>query len=123
MESTDQKSPAIGVENFILERKQKSDRPSRAMATIEDDDERLLNQIGYTQVGISNPSMICMLKAPGYDPAFLKMVNSILCHISPGGSRFRPSNVRKSTQSWRTSFCCVGMGIWFFNGILYIGVG
>lgn len=49
MEITDDKSPVV-VGSSIASKEVKSAKGDRTMATIEDDDERLLNQIGYTQV-------------------------------------------------------------------------
>lgn len=48
MASIDEKSPAEGV-SIVRNKEEKSTR-GRTMAAVEDDDERLLNQIGYTQV-------------------------------------------------------------------------
>ena len=49
MPSSEEKSPALEVSS-IPTSEAKSQQRGRTMATIEDDDERLLNQIGYTQV-------------------------------------------------------------------------
>ena len=49
MASTDQKSPVADVSSITTKEVRATQR-GRTMATIEDDDERLLNQIGYNQV-------------------------------------------------------------------------
>jgi hypothetical protein len=48
MASTDEKSPPVSGLQFTHNEKGKN--PRHPMATIENDDERLLAQIGYTQV-------------------------------------------------------------------------
>jgi len=52
MESTDQKTSVAAVKEgpAFEEKKNRTGGPGRPMATIDNDDERLLNQIGYTQV-------------------------------------------------------------------------
>lgn len=52
MASTDEKSPVADVSS-VTTKEVKATKRRRTMATIEDDDERLLNQIGYTQVSLS----------------------------------------------------------------------
>lgn len=47
----DQKASLEPTDAPVTDKPQSADRRSSNMATIEDDDERLLNRIGYTQVG------------------------------------------------------------------------
>jgi hypothetical protein len=58
MASSDEKSLVVDISS-ALRREASSNKRDIVMATIEDDDERLLNQIGYTQVRLpQNPLRI-----------------------------------------------------------------
>lgn len=78
------------------------------MATIQDDDERLLARIGYKQVGpvhalnLPRDNLTEMIYVvSGIETRIFEVVHSFLCDIHPGRSRVRPGDVRISIGGWR----------------------
>jgi hypothetical protein len=94
---------------------------AKPMATIRDDDERLLAQIGYKQVmaaiipnrGSHSPSQT------GATTGTHQMVHCVICHLYPWCSGFRPCNIRKPYFRWRTCDSCLVLVLWILLRILH----
>jgi hypothetical protein len=124
MASSDEKSPVVGVSS-APERKVRSKRQGRSMATIEDDDERLLNQIGYTQVSLPDRALQLDLsdQLTGSESSLHQMVDVVLRHLSSWSFGICSSHVWQPIESWRTSCFCMGMVYWIFDGIMHLRFG
>lgn len=91
------------------EQRLKNNKPD-IMATIADDDDRLLVRIGYTPVC----SLLVFVVGdadlkPGLAETLLTMVNRVLCDLDSWSARISASNIWRSYDLWRTCNMCVGM--------------
>lgn len=83
------------------------------MATIVDDDDRLLARIGYTPVSTARyltryrPTQLA-----GPTPAFLKMVHCVLRHIYPRCTGFGTCDVWSANEFGWTGHSSMGMVHW-----------
>lgn len=92
------------------------------MATIEDDDERLLARIGYRQVqatAVLDTNADDTDSRVGAEARVHKVVNGLLCHLDSWSSRFGTCHIRDSCQFWWPSNCSMGMVYWISHGNVY----
>lgn len=90
------------------------------MATIADDDDRLLARIGYTPVRASEVMIVhSLILGTGAPPSLLEMVHSLVCYLDSRCTRFSASDVRRSNDLRWTSNGCVGMVHWQHHGVLH----
>ena len=121
MASIEQKVIEVDVSS-ITDIGMKSGRRPSTMATIEDDDERLLNQIGYTQVREPYNTIegARLSRLVGSKSSFHKMVDVVLCHLCARGFGISPGNIWKSIKPWRTCSFSMGMVNRISDGFVYI---
>lgn len=85
------------------------------MATISNDDDRLLQRIGYTPVKsapTSHSNKIHQLTHSGPPTSFFKMVHRLVCHFDSWSAWFRTRNFRKPNAIWWSSYCSLGVADW-----------
>jgi hypothetical protein len=97
-----------------------SHRDRNIMASIADDDDRLLARIGYTPVSASSLVVSKPLRlGVGSPPSFLEMVYGVVCDLYSRCIRLSASNVRRPDGFRWTSNGCMGMVHWQYHGILH----
>jgi hypothetical protein len=90
------------------------------MATIADDDDRLLVRIGYTPVSVPSPPLEHYLRLfTGATKTFFKMVYRFIRHLNSRCIGFSPSNLWCPNEFRRSSDSSMGMVHWQHHGILY----
>lgn len=83
------------------------------MATIADDDDRLLVRIGYTPVSAEvSLSIQWLMWVLGTAETFLTMVDRLVCYIDPGCTWLSSSDFWYPDELWRSSNMCLGMVHW-----------
>jgi hypothetical protein len=103
---------------------QKGSNSQDIMATIADDDDRLLVRIGYTPVRfLMNHTGRDAHSSLGSAETFLTMVYRFLRHLDSRSSRISASNVRRTDDLWWTCNMCLGMVHWQCDGILHSQFG
>jgi hypothetical protein len=89
---------------------QKESSGQSSMATIADDDDRLLVRIGYTPVrGPTKTLRRNTHWTSGLATAFLTMVYRFLRDLDPRSARIGASNIRRTDDVWRPCNMCLGM--------------
>jgi hypothetical protein len=97
-----------------------SHRDRNIMASIADDDDRLLARIGYTPVSKSSLVIFKPLKlGAGPPPSFLEMVYGLVCDLYSRCTRLSASNVRRPNGFRWTSNGSMGMVHRQYHGILH----
>jgi hypothetical protein len=92
------------------------------MATIADDDDRLLVRIGYTPVRYWFSKSLCskiVNEISGLATPFFEMVDRVVCHLDSRSPRISPSDFWQPDGRRRTCNCRVGMVHWQCHGILH----
>jgi hypothetical protein len=91
------------------------------MATIQDDDERLLAQIGYTQVGTPPypHGSHSEERYLGSQPTLHKVVDNFLRCLCSWSSWLDASYVWCPVEPWRTGFGCLGLACRISYGFLH----
>jgi hypothetical protein len=94
--------------------------PERPMATIDNDDERLLARIGYRQVcDVSGHALNCPKLGTGAQTRIHKVVNRLVCHINSRCPRFCSCHSWQSSGFWRARHCSMGLVYWISDGNVY----
>ena len=113
---------ALGPSKAALTEKSEAAFPEKApleataesrsiMATIQDDDERLLARIGYKQA-CSKPNLLqifLLTVVLGAEARIHKMVDYILRHFYSRSAGISARNLRKPYHRWRAGHGCMGV--------------
>jgi hypothetical protein len=95
-------------------------RNGNIMATIQDDDDRLLVRIGYTPVSRGrHVRRQRLIRITGFAPSFLQVVYCVIRNIHSWCARIRTSDIRSANVFRRTSYSSMGMVHWQYHGLLY----
>ncbi len=100
---------------------QSIDPRRRVMATIEDDDERLLARIGYRQVCFYPPllSLLQLMFVVGTQKGIYQVVDGLIRHFHPRCPWLRTRYLWRANWFWRTSNSRLVLGHWLLYGVLY----
>ena len=92
-----------------------------AMATIADDDDRLLVRIGYAPVSTMSTCwfQLQLTQLAGPSKTFLKMVNSLICYFHSWCAGLSSCYFWRSNVLGRPSNRSLGLVHWQHHGLLY----